>query len=111
MLQGDRKFDVWTIYKLRHTNEKGKECIKEKMSRAHHKLQEAGEELERGQREYGEGGGHDTEIADGRDQRVEVGKETWSLSTAKKAGDGGFHACSRFATPSCPLLDACQSGM
>ena len=58
----------------------------------------------------GEGCGHGAGITDGRGQRGDDGKEAWSLSTANKAGDGGFHARSRFATPSYPLLDACQSG-
>ena len=81
------------------TNEKGKkEYVEEKMSRAHRGLQEP--------EDVG-----DTGITDGRGQRVEEDKEAWSLSTANKAGGGGFHARSRFAIPSCPLLDACQSGV
>ena len=48
----------------------------------------------------GLGGGSDS-----RGQRVEGGKAR-SWSTANKAGTGGFHACSRLATPSWPFLDA-----
>jgi len=73
------------------------------MLRARRRLQEPKGDRQKEQMESGEG-------ADRHGQRVEEEKEARSSSTAIQAGIGGFQACSRLTTTSCPSASAYQSG-